>query len=314
MNTPQNREPRRPADYRPTFLALAAGVVVSLILFGLMSGVEPASRWQAWLVLSASLLLTSILGLYLYATARNTAQLKHSQSALREALEETERQMDQIVSLASLNRETTETLKASEARFRSVVCSARDAIITTDQHGAIVGWNEAAFHTFGYNIEEILGQPLERLLPDAPEKARVPRSHGENGFTPINPKPVEAQGLRKDGQRVELELSWAGWQTGKQGFYTAIIRDVTARKQAEAEREQLIAQLQQALSEVKTLRGLIPICSACNKIRDDQGAWNNIEDFIEARSHAQFSHSMCPECFRSHYPEMADHLLPRHTK
>lgn len=69
----------------------------------------------------------------------------------------------------------------------------------------------------------------------------------------------------------------------------------------ENEQYRLIKNLQQALSEVKVLRGFIPICSSCKKIRDDQGYWNQIESYIQERSEAEFSHGICPECTEKMY-------------
>ena len=68
------------------------------------------------------------------------------------------------------------------------------------------------------------------------------------------------------------------------------------REQAEAEREKLIVELREALANVKTLRGLVPICASCKKIRDDQGYWNILEDYIAKHSEADFTHGLCPEC------------------
>jgi|GEM_PF-1152328 len=82
------------------------------------------------------------------------------------------------------------------------------------------------------------------------------------------------------------------------------VRDVTAEKKSEKERERLIVELQEALGEVRALSGLLPICSACKKIRDDKGYWNQIESYIRDHSEAQFSHSICPECARDLYPEL----------
>ena len=78
----------------------------------------------------------------------------------------------------------------------------------------------------------------------------------------------------------------------------------TERKQAEEQRERLISDLQNALSEVKTLRGFLPICSYCKNIRDDKGYWNQIKSYIHKHSDAEFSHGICPECAKKHYPEM----------
>ena len=81
-------------------------------------------------------------------------------------------------------------------------------------------------------------------------------------------------------------------------------QEIKRRKKLEKEREKLIAELQQALSEIKTLRGFLPICANCKKIRDDEGYWQQIEKYIQDRSDAQFSHSICPECVKKLYPEL----------
>ncbi|MEN8154594.1 MAG: hypothetical protein ABFR75_11295 [Acidobacteriota bacterium] len=69
------------------------------------------------------------------------------------------------------------------------------------------------------------------------------------------------------------------------------------------ERDNLIFELKEALENVKTLSGLLPICSNCKKIRDDKGYWNHLETYIHEHSDAAFSHSICPECEKSIYPK-----------
>jgi PAS domain S-box-containing protein len=81
------------------------------------------------------------------------------------------------------------------------------------------------------------------------------------------------------------------------------IGQFTARKQSEADRERLIRELQDALANIKTLRGLLPICASCKKIRDEGGSWNQIEEYILARSEALFTHGICPDCARKQHPD-----------
>jgi methyl-accepting chemotaxis protein len=81
-------------------------------------------------------------------------------------------------------------------------------------------------------------------------------------------------------------------------------KEITDRERAEEEREKLIHELQEALNKIKTLRGLIPICASCKKIRDDKGYWNQIETYIRDHSEADFSHGICPECAKKLYPEL----------
>jgi PAS domain S-box-containing protein len=93
-------------------------------------------------------------------------------------------------------------------------------------------------------------------------------------------------------------------EEGKPLRMIGVHHDITSRKQSEAEREKLIKELEKALSEVKALSGLLPICSSCKKIRDDMGYWNQIESYIHKHSEAQFSHSICPECAKKLYPDI----------
>ena len=91
---------------------------------------------------------------------------------------------------------------------------------------------------------------------------------------------------------------------GKPIKITGIIQDITKRKQGEIEREKLIQKLQAALDNVKILKGLLPICMHCKKIRDEKGYWKRIEAYIQENSEAEFSHSLCRDCAKEHYPDM----------
>lgn len=104
----------------------------------------------------------------------------------------------------------------------------------------------------------------------------------------IEHRPVLA--ILKEVTEVRLELSLAQ-------------QEIERRKQVEREKEELIDALQKALSEVKSLRGILPTCAHCKKIRDQQGDWRQLEEYIENHSHARFSHGICPECAAVHFPE-----------
>jgi hypothetical protein len=80
-------------------------------------------------------------------------------------------------------------------------------------------------------------------------------------------------------------------------------RDREARVKAEREREKIIEDLSDALAHVKELGGLLPICSNCKKIRDDEGYWSQIEEYISRHTHAEFSHGICPDCVQKLYPD-----------
>ena len=74
--------------------------------------------------------------------------------------------------------------------------------------------------------------------------------------------------------------------------------------QREREKDELIKELKEALARVKKLSGLLPICSCCKKVRDDKGYWNQVEVYIRSRAEVEFSHGICPDCFRELYPDL----------
>jgi len=80
-------------------------------------------------------------------------------------------------------------------------------------------------------------------------------------------------------------------------------QEVREREKAEREKEVLIQELQDTLAQVKTLKGLVPICARCHRIRDDQGFWNQLEMYLREHSDDQFSHGICPACVKAHYSE-----------
>ena len=96
-------------------------------------------------------------------------------------------------------------------------------------------------------------------------------------------------------------LSWT--EDGKPLRFVGTHTDVTARKEADIENERLLNELGAALLHIKHLSGLLPICASCKSIRDDKGAWVQMEAYIRARSDAEFSHGICPECTTKPYPD-----------
>jgi len=122
------------------------------------------------------------------------------------------------------------------------------------------------------------------------------------------------------GIQVSSELQAAGLDIGADGYFIRPIsnREFLARVQAgerikraedalrtkERQQQELISHLEEALAEIKTLKGFIPICASCKKIRDDEGYWNQLEAYISKRTDAVFSHGLCPECAEQARAEM----------
>jgi DNA repair exonuclease SbcCD ATPase subunit len=84
-------------------------------------------------------------------------------------------------------------------------------------------------------------------------------------------------------------------------------QEIEERKLAEKEREKLINELQKAIKEIKTLRGILPLCSFCKKIRDDKGYWEQVDVYIHKHLQADISHGICPACAKEHYPDLDIH-------
>jgi PAS domain S-box-containing protein len=217
-----------------------------------------------------------------------------------------------LVRMAGTARDVTErkqaeaALRDSDEHYRAVTRSASDAIVTADGAGNIVDWNLSAERMFGRTEADVRAQPLTSLMP--------PRYRGlhRDGFERVQAggephvigRTVQLEGLRKDGSEFPIELSLAESSANRGRFFTAIIRDITTRRQAEADRERLIAELQEALANVKSLSGLLPICAGCKKIRDDRGYWNQVDAYISQHTDARFTHGLCPECIAKLYPEL----------
>ncbi len=148
--------------------------------------------------------------------------------------------------LISTSRDITErnqaedALRRSELKFRSVTESANDAIIAADSRGNIISWNNGAKRIFGYDEAEVMGSSLTILMPEIYREAhrRGIARYNTTGEEHVIGQTVELHGLRKDGGEFPLELSLTSWKVGEENFYSGIIRDITERKQIEAELEQ----------------------------------------------------------------------------
>jgi len=143
--------------------------------------------------------------------------------------------LGELAAIALQNSHTLESLEVSEQRFRSVVQTASDAIISVDGWGDIVFWNDSAKTIFGYSTEEVTGKPLTFMMPERFREAHQKAINRmvSTGKSTLIGETVEMVGLRKDGTEFPLELSLATWGMGGEIFFTGIIRDITERKKLE---------------------------------------------------------------------------------
>lgn len=170
----------------------------------------------------------------------------------------------------------------------------------------ILTWSDEVYRIFGLQPRNSCASYeafLEIVHPDDREMVDKLYTNSIKNKTPYD---VTHRIVRPDGEvRVVYEKSENVTDTSGRIIHAfAMVHDITEIKQNEEEKEKLISQLQKSLSEIKTLRGIIPICSYCKKIRDDKGFWNQVEMYLMQHTEADFSHGICTECFKKHYPEL----------
>ena len=193
-----------------------------------------------------------------------------------------------------------EALQNSENKFRTLFEESRDAIYFTTREGEFVDFNKFALDLFGYTREEFMKLKAQEIYVHSGDRPKFQQEIEKRGFV----RDYEVKLRKKDGTEMDCLLTSTVRQA-KDGSilgYQGITRDITERKRAEEEREKLIHDLQKALSEIKMLKGILPICASCKKIRDDRGYWRQIEVYIRDHSEAEFSHGICPECKEKLYP------------
>ncbi len=110
-------------------------------------------------------------------------------------------------------------------------------------------------------------------------------------------------GLGDEGKWLRVTASVLRDDQGQVIGAVETMEDITEHKRADEERESLVVELQNALAKIKTLKGLLPICASCKKIRNDKGYWEQIENYLHDHSEAEFSHGICPECAKKLYPK-----------
>jgi PAS domain S-box-containing protein len=194
--------------------------------------------------------------------------------------------------------------RESESRFRALVDGAPIAV-SVARNGRVLYVNDAFARSFGLpSAEAAVGRSILDSLPPEDAARTAERLDRRQRGLPVEPT-TEITLRRPDGTTFQAAVTDATVDLADGRAVIAFIQDVTERRRSEAERERLIGDLQRALADVKTLRGLLPICAHCKKIRDDRGYWNRIETFIRARSEAEFTHGICPDCAREFYPDDA---------
>ena len=183
---------------------------------------------------------------------------------------------------------------AARDRIAGILECTSDAVCTLDADWVITYFNKRACDAVGKPAAEVLGRELWSLWP------QLIGTRFEQEYRRVRTEQVTTHFEEFQAARNRwIEVNACPYGNGIAIFF----RNISERKQRQAERERLIAELQVALADVKTLSGLLPICAKCKNIRDDRGYWKQIETFIGERSNAKFSHGICPTCFVQLYPD-----------
>ncbi len=151
-------------------------------------------------------------------------------------------------------KQTEDALRESEEKYRVLVNTSIDSMISVDPQMKITLWNKGAEKIFGYTEAEMLGQTIIKIIPERYRKSKKKgfAEFEKNGLGPVIGKTLELEGLRKDGTEVPVELSVSSRRVGETYIATAIARDITERKRAEAEHEQLLAALEHRSTQLQT--------------------------------------------------------------
>jgi len=184
-------------------------------------------------------------------------------------------------------------MRAYEAQCRALFEMMPGSVILLDASGVVRDVNPSFCRNIGYTRNEILGTHISRF---ARESRAVIRKNLKR-LLAGEQLHHEVTNVQKDGslRYYELHETAVTLPDDSRGIL-AVSNDITERKASEQQREKLIMELRQALAQVKTLRGLLPICASCKKIRDVRGSWNRIETYISQHSDASFTHGLCPDC------------------
>jgi len=261
------------------------------------SGFLRYAPWYSFVVFLQGVLLA-----FAREFARDKMQIERFAASLGEQVAERTRELEDEI---SVRKKAEADLSNSLALLRATIESAANAILVVDLRQDVVLYNRTLETMWGIpegwatrmTASERNAFFVEQAL--APNGAAVALAQllavtEENTTTTValkDERVIEclASPYRVDGETVGRLLTFL---------------DVTERANHEHMLENLVDQLQQALSEVRTLSGLLPICANCKRIRDDKGYWNQIEEYIHRHSGAMFTHGICPDCASKMYADL----------
>jgi PAS domain S-box-containing protein len=197
-------------------------------------------------------------------------------------------------------------LRESEERFRRIFEDGPLGMIIAGPDYKILKANRAICKMLGYAEAELLGRSIGEIthVEDIEKSADLSKQllYGEVPLFQL-----EKRYVKKTGETLWVNLTVAAirGQKGEVLYALGMVEDISTRKLIEQERERLIGELHEARTRIKTLRGLLPMCAWCKKIRNDKGYWQKVETYIQEHSDATFTYGICPECLNKVAPATA---------
>ena len=211
------------------------------------------------------------------------------------------------IELAIYKHQTEKQLQDQRELLHVTLHSIGEGVIATDGDGDIAFINPVAESLTGWSNDTAIGKPIDRVFRIVDEHTRAPLTDlivNLQSEAKLSSPASHWQLVAREGRKLPVWISGAPIRDSRQRFRGVVLvfRDISRQRQSESEKDALLAELQNAMGKVRMLSGLLPICSSCKKIRDDNGDWNQIEDYIGKRSEADFSHGICPDCVKKLYP------------
>ncbi len=214
-----------------------------------------------------------------------------------------------------MSKSITDRVKELEKENRLLTANLVDAIWVIDAETLRYDYTSSSEGIGGYTAKELIGKSIfNELTPDSSKKAtEVLRNEmralkrGEHAA-----QSLELELVHKDGGKYWIEIrAKLLEEPGKPLKIVGITKDITARKKAEQEQKRLneklteaLAEKERLLEEIKVLKKLLPICSGCKRIRDDDGKWWPIDIYVKEHTGSDFTHTICLDCKDVMYPDL----------
>jgi len=170
-----------------------------------------------------------------------------------------------------------------------------DLLCVLNFNGYFARLNPAWERALGFTRDELMARPfIEFVHPDDRQRTLDQNRQVRTGGQALG---FENRYCTKDGS-----YRWLRWNAApafSESVICSVARDVTESKEAEVARERLVAQLEAAIAEVKVLRDILPICTYCGRIHDEENHWLTVESYVSRHTNSKFSHGICPTCFET---------------